>query len=90
MSKTTHGLLYILIMLVPLLGWLNANGRSWLVIVAGIWPLPDIAAPDSLGASIGEWHSACATALLLMIGIHVAAALVHQFIFKDGLIRRML
>lgn len=90
LAAAVHVSMYALLLLVPLLGWLNASGRGWAVKLAGVWDMPQLATPDSLGASIGEWHSASATVLLILIGLHVFAVLVHQIGFKDRLLRRML
>jgi cytochrome b561 len=89
-AKTLHRLLYALLLAVPLLGWLNASGRDWAVRLAGVAPLPRLATPDSLGATIGDWHSTSAIVLLALIGLHVVAAITHQIGFKDQTIRRML
>jgi cytochrome b561 len=82
--------LYALLILVPLLGWLNADGRGWVVKLAGVVQFPQISNPSSPDLSIGDLHSASATILLILIGVHVFAVLVHQNIFKDRLMRRML
>src|ERR1700704_5610310 len=65
-STAVHMSLYALLLLVPLLGWLNAAGRGWSVRLAGLFQLPQIATAESFGASLGEWHSTAA-ALLLVI-----------------------
>ncbi|WP_175145681.1 cytochrome b, partial [Paraburkholderia phenoliruptrix] len=57
LAAAVHVSMYALLLLVPLLGWLNASGRGWVVRLAGVLDLPPLATPDSLGASIGEWHS---------------------------------
>ena len=80
----------LLLVAVPLLGWLNANGRGWTVGLAGWIPLPALAAPHSLGASIGELHSTWAAALVILIGLHACAALAHRFVFKDDVLDRMI
>lgn len=90
LAGAVHVSMYALLLLVPLLGWLNAGGRGWTVRLAGVWDMPQLATPDSLGASICEWHSASATVLLILIGLRVFAVLVHQIGFKDRLLRRML
>ncbi len=90
LAAAVHVSMYALLLLVPLLGWLNASGRGWVVRLAGVLDMPPLATPDSLGASIGEWHSTSATILLILIGLHVFAVVVHQVGFKDRLLRRML
>lgn len=90
LAGAVHVSMYALLLLVPLFGWLNASGRGWAVRLAGVWDMPQLATPDSLGASIGEWHSASAMVLLILIGLHVFAVLVHQIGFRDSLLQRML
>jgi cytochrome b561 len=34
-------------------------------------------------------HAVLATLLAILIAVHVAAALYHQFVLQDGLFRRM-
>lgn len=89
-ANILHMALYALLILVPLLGWLNADGRGWVVKLAGVVQFPQISNPSSPDLSIGDLHSASATILLILIGVHVFAVLVHQNIFKDRLMRRML
>jgi len=38
----------------------------------------------------GEVHEVLANVILVFVGVHVAATLWHQFVLRDGLIRRML
>ncbi|WP_179400892.1 cytochrome b [Burkholderia guangdongensis] len=88
-ANATHKLLYLGLIVVPLLGWLNANGRGWTVGLGQSLALPTLAAPHSLGAAIGEWHSAMATAFVILIGLHACAALAHRFVMRDGVLDRM-
>jgi cytochrome b561 len=90
LASIVHKSLYVLLIAVPLLGWLNASGRNWVVQLGGLVNLPHISTHGSIGAAIGEWHSASAILLLVVVGLHVAAALFHQFRHKDNLLGRML
>lgn len=76
--------------MVPVLGWLNANGRTCHIGLGSGFSLPAIAAPHTLGAAIGELHSAWATAPAILSGLHACAALAHRFVMKDGVLARML
>ncbi|WP_062643275.1 cytochrome b [Caballeronia arationis] len=89
-AKAVHMAMYALLLFVPFLGWLNASARNWMVKLGGVLPLPQIATPGSLSASIGEFHSASSTILLMLIGLHVLAVVIHQVAIKDQLLRRML
>ena len=90
LASATHILLYLLMIIVPLLGWANAGSRDWAV---GIGPLqlPRLVPVGSkLGHGMGDIHGDLAVVLAVMIGLHVAAALYHQFIRKDDTLRRMM
>ena len=39
---------------------------------------------------IGDWHALAANALLIVAGVHAAAALFHHYILHDETLRRML
>ena len=56
----------------------------------GVLPLPDFVSPNrELAESIKPLHGALAWTLATLVVLHVAAALKHQFIDKDGLLNRM-
>src|SRR5471032_3410121 len=40
LSRATHFLLYGLLIVLPLLGWINAGARGWTVLLLGVIPLP--------------------------------------------------
>jgi cytochrome b561 len=53
--------------------------------------VPMLAADNAAaGKTIDGLHQAMEWALLVMIGIHVAAALAHIFIYRDRIMQRML
>ena len=53
-------------------------------------PLGGLAAYFIPSEIFGELHEVGTNVLLALAGLHVAGALVHQFWWKDGLIRRMI
>ena len=90
LASATHILLYLLMIVVPVLGWAHAGSRDWVV---GIGPLhlPRImAAGSKLGHELGDIHGDLAMVLAVMIALHVAAGFYHQFIRKDGTLLRMM
>jgi cytochrome b561 len=90
-SRVTHFVLYAALIAVPVLGWANASSRGWSVKLLGALPLPALAASGStVGHAMGDIHSALAWVLLVLIGMHVGAALLHRFVFKDNVLRRMM
>lgn len=85
----THGLLYLLLIAQPLMGWANASSRGWKITLFGV-DLPPLAPTGSaIGHKLGDVHGALAWVMLGLIGLHVAAALYHHFLLRDGVLRRM-
>ena len=86
----THAVLYALFFAVPLAGWAYSSSAGFPVVLYGVLPLPDWVAPNrELSDSLKLLHRALAYALAAAVGLHVAAALKHHFIDRDGLLRRM-
>lgn len=53
--------------------------------------LPSIAPGDkALRDMIGDWHGTAANIVLILAGLHAAAALFHQYVMKDNLLHRMM
>jgi len=90
-SESVHWLLYALVLATTVTGWFFASQRGWSISLFFAIPLPMLTAEGSLVArAIGGWHQLMEWALLIAIGIHVAAALAHMFIYRDRIMQRML
>lgn len=86
-----HHLLYVLFFAVPLLGWAYSSAAGFPIVWFGLWQLPDfVSANPALAEALKPWHMISAYTLAALIALHIAAALKHQFIDRDGLLRRML
>ena len=89
--EATHYAMYSLFFIVPLLGWAYSSASGFQIVVFGVLPLPDLlSANKELAETIKPLHGLAAWALCALVVLHVAAALKHQFIDRDGLIGRML
>ena len=87
----THGALYVLFFAVPLLGWAYSSAAGFPIVLFGVLPLPDFMPVDkALAEVIKPFHKYAAYGLAALVLLHVAAALKHQFIDRDGLLTRML
>lgn len=85
-----HGLLYLLILLQPLSGWLMASAAGAPVAMFGL-PFPALlAANHDLHEALEEVHEVLFNVLLVVALVHAAAALYHHFVLRDGVLRRML
>ena len=85
-----HLALYGLMIAMPLLGWLalSADGKD--IPIFGL-SLPPLVAPDKgLAEQVEALHVTIGVAGYWLIGLHAAAALFHQYVLKDGTLRRML
>jgi cytochrome b561 len=90
-AGATHWLLYALVLATTVTGWLFASFRGWSLQFFYLTPLPTLGASNpSVGRAIDGLHQAAEWALLVVIGIHVAAALAHLFIYRDRVMQRML
>ena len=91
LARVLHGLLYVLLAASPILGWMNASARDWTITVFGLFTLPHLVAAHSrIGMQAGDVHTFLAWTLLALVGLHVAAALYHYFVRRDGVLQRML
>ncbi|MFM0175164.1 cytochrome b [Paraburkholderia sediminicola] len=91
LSSITHLLLYVALLLVPLVGWINASSRGWTVRLAGMVPFPSLSKPESsFGHEMGDVHGILAWVLFALIVLHIVAALFHRLVLKDHVLQRML
>ena len=90
-AKAGHHLLYLLMVIVPLSGWLMSSAKGFQTVWFGVLPLPDLLAKDeALGEALLLTHRLLNWFFMLVVAGHVVAALKHHFIDRDGLLSRML
>jgi cytochrome b561 len=85
-----HLLLYVAFFAVPLTGWAMSSAKGFPIVWFGVLPLPDFVPKDhDLGELLEEVHEALAWGLAALVLAHVAGALKHHFVDRDGLMARM-
>lgn len=90
-AKAGHHLLYLLMVIVPLSGWLMSSAKGFQTVWFGVLPLPDLLSKDeALGEALLLTHRLLNWFFMLVVAGHVLAALKHHFIDRDGLLSRML
>ena len=90
-SKAVHGGLYAILLAMPLVGWAANSALGFPPDFWWLVPLPPIAPPSkALGFGLLGAHRALGYALILLLIAHVGGALRHQFVLRDGTLRRML
>ncbi|MFA6901754.1 MAG: cytochrome b [Gallionellaceae bacterium] len=90
-AKAVHVLLYMLLFAIPLSGWLMSSAKGFQTVYLGVLPLPDLLARDKvLGDALSALHQVLNITMLLLVIAHIAAALKHHFVDRDGTLVRML
>ncbi|HEX7454700.1 MAG TPA: cytochrome b [Gallionella sp.] len=90
-SGVVHQLFYLLMLAVPLSGWLMSSAKGVQTVWFGILPLPDLVDKDkALGHLLGNVHQNLNYILLLLVAGHIAAALKHHYVDRDEVMARML
>lgn len=94
LARITHALMYVLMVGIPLAGWLMVSAYSGGAPVPAFglfnWPGLPLAADKDGAAIAGEVHELLAIAMLVLMAIHVAGALKHQWIDRDRSIGRIM
>jgi len=90
-AKASHSLLYALMFIVPVSGWLMSSAHGFQTVYLGIIPLPDLVEKNKeLEESLELAHFILNKTLLAFVLLHIAAALKHHFIDRDEVLKRML
>lgn len=92
LGAAMHGLLYVLLLVLPLSGWLLASAEGDAVSFIGLFDIPALPVPAGEEAEdfLEETHELLGNALLVLAGLHVLAGLKHHYVDRDDVLRRML
>ena len=91
-ARTTHVLFYVALIVIPLTGWAasSAGGRDFTWYGLFQWPLLPIGGGREAARSLMEIHELAVKGLYVILFLHVAGALKHQFIDRDNVLHRMI
>ncbi len=91
-ARVVHVLLYVLLFVLPILGWMNASWRGFDVSFFGVFAMPKLLATRAAGVGwTGDIHAYLSNwALTGLVGLHVLAALYHAVVRRDRVLARML
>jgi cytochrome b561 len=91
LAKATQGLLYLLVIIMPITGWVMSSAANIPVTVFGRVSLPNLVEPDkALMQTMQNIHEFQSYALLALIVLHVLGGLKHQFIARNNVLYSML
>lgn len=90
-AKGSHHLMYVLLLVVPLLGWAGVSAYPALDTLGGynLPAMPWVPHDADLGGTLFTLHAALAILLAVLVIGHIGAAIRHM-LRKDGIIRRMI
>jgi cytochrome b561 len=90
-AAVVHGLLYALMLAIPISGWLMSSAKGFPTVWFGLVPLPDLLEKDkALGETLALIHQWLNYSMAGLVLAHAGAALKHHFIDRDGVLPRML
>lgn len=90
-AAASHGLLYLVLLANPMLGWALTSAHGQVAYFLGVVALPALVGKDrDLADQLQEAHETVAVLLLVVVLLHSAAALWHHYVRRDAVLRRML
>jgi len=91
LARISHGLLYLLMIVVPLTGWWISDTSRIPFSLYWVVPVPDLMAPDrDLSELAADLHGVLTKLLLAIVIVHILAALRHHFLLHNDTLLRML
>jgi cytochrome b561 len=90
-AHATHWLLYLLMIVTPIVGWMYSSASGYPVVYLKLWQLPDLVSKNKqLADQLVDVHATLAWTLFGVVMLHAAAAVKHHFFDRDATLRRML
>ena len=91
LARVTHTIFYVLLIALPLGGWIGLSGYKAPVDMFGIvWPVLPVGFGEKTGHEILEFHATVGSLMILLVGLHLLGAIKHMVFDRDGNLWRML
>lgn len=92
LAKTVHVIFYVMLIGLPIGGWLAGSYAHIPVDYFGLFTIPTLPVEKNyeIAASIMDQHTTGGKVVLVLVALHVLGALKHTFFDKVGGIKRML
>lgn len=89
-AELSHYALYALLIAMPLLGWAMQSAADYPIVIFGDFRLPPIVPQsDSLHTLFWDAHYYLAFCFFALVLLHIAAALYHALVRRDGVFEAM-
>ena len=90
-AEITHVMLYVLMVAIPLTGWLYSSAAGFKTVYLGLLPIPDLIGKSAEYKDLlRDVHWALNALLALLVLTHIGAAIKHHVVNRDDTLRRML
>lgn len=90
-SSAVHGVLYVLLLATPLLGWIGVSAYPAPVPFFDLFMMPAITGKDrEFSEAVLGAHAVAGIVLAVFVLMHIGAALFHGLIKRDGVLSRMI
>jgi cytochrome b561 len=90
-ARAAHYLLYALLIVTPVFGWMDSSAMGYPVVYLKLWQLPDLVHKNKeLAKVLRQIHSTLGWCVLWLVVLHAGAALKHHFLDRDSTLTRML
>lgn len=92
LARATHVLFYVVLLVMPLTGWLASSAAGREIAWFGLfnWPLLPIGGGREAAGGFMDVHELVVKGLYVLIALHVIGALKHHFVDRDNVLHRML
>jgi cytochrome b561 len=92
LAKTVHTFFYVLLLGLPLLGWIAMSAYGVPISIFGWfnWPALPVGQSKETAETLFEIHHTLGGIMVLLIGVHILATLKHTLFDRDGNLFRML
>lgn len=89
-AGATHFLLYALMLALPLTGWAMMSGSPRPLAWFGLFDVPLLPVGKAASGAAHDAHGLLGWLMLALVALHIAAALRHHYLLRDGVLARML
>ena len=90
LARAVHYALLVGVLIMSISGYVRSAAGGHPVDFFGLFSLPGLSENKALSSAAAEVHEVAGTLLIVLIALHVLAAMEHHFIDRDGTLRRMI
>lgn len=90
LAKLGHLGLYLLMLTLPVCGYVAVSGKGLPINLLGLLEIPPLPVSKELAKAFKELHEGLANGLIALVAVHVAAAVFHAVLLKDKVLHAMI